>query len=73
MPNNKSGGKIVLKDKRLIKRPTFMDFLKDGEQINMIVGVDYTAQNGNQNFPDSLHAMQADGSNVYEKAIKCCA
>ena len=27
----KSGGKIILKDKRLIKRPTFMDFLKDGE------------------------------------------
>lgn len=27
----KSGGKIILKDHKLIKRPTFMDFLKDGE------------------------------------------
>lgn len=28
---NKSGGKIILKEKKVIKRPTFMDFLKDGE------------------------------------------
>lgn len=69
----KPGGKIVLREKRLIKRPTFMDFLKDGEQINLIIGIDYTAQNGNPNFPDSLHAYKKEGSNAYETAMKCCA
>lgn len=28
---NKSGGKILLREKKVIKRPTFMDFLRDGE------------------------------------------
>ncbi|CAD8099616.1 unnamed protein product [Paramecium primaurelia] len=70
---NKSGGKIILKEKKVIKRPTFMDFLKDGEQINLIIGVDYTAQNGNPNFPDSLHAFKTQNGNQYETAIKACA
>lgn len=26
-----NGGKIILNDKKVIKRPTFMDFLRDGE------------------------------------------
>lgn len=60
---NQSGGKIILKEKKVIKRPTFMDFLRDGEQINLIIGVDYTAQNGNPNFPDSLHAFKAQEGN----------
>ena len=31
MEKGKSGGKIVLKDKKRVFRPTFYDYLKDGE------------------------------------------
>jgi hypothetical protein len=39
----KSGGKIVLESRKMDFRPTFMDYLRAGEQINLVIGVDFTA------------------------------
>jgi hypothetical protein len=39
----KSGGTIILEEKKMDFRPTFMDYLKHGVQINLVVGIDFTA------------------------------
>jgi hypothetical protein len=35
--------------------PTFVDYLKDGWEINLFVGIDFTGSNGSPNDPKSLH------------------
>lgn len=73
LPKNSSGGLIILKEKKQIFRPTFYDYLKDGQQINLIIGIDYTIQNGEFTFPDSLHVQKSDNTlNAYQTAIKHC-
>ena len=70
----KSGGTIVLEEKKMDFRPTFMDYLRNGEQINLVIGIDFTAQNGDISFADSLHQQKTDGTlNAYETAMKHCA
>ena len=56
MGKGKLGGKIKIKEKKKVFRPTFYDYLKSGEQINLVVGIDFTLGNGEFTFPDSLHA-----------------
>jgi len=46
LPKGKSGGTIKLKDKKQIFRPTLHDYLKEGEQISLFIGIDYTTDNG---------------------------
>lgn len=48
--------------------PTFLDFIKAGEQINVITAIDFTSLNGNPSFPDSLHANKP-GLNEYETVM----
>jgi hypothetical protein len=48
--------------------------LKSGEQINLIIGIDFTLGNGEYTFPDSLHVQRTDGGlNAYQTAISHCA
>ncbi|KAG2658727.1 hypothetical protein PVAP13_1KG305000 [Panicum virgatum] len=51
-------------------RHTFLDYISAGYQLNFMVGVDFTASNGNPRLPDSLHYIDPSGRlNVYQKAI----
>ncbi|WVZ75233.1 hypothetical protein U9M48_023311 [Paspalum notatum var. saurae] len=51
-------------------RHTFLDYISAGCQLNFMVGVDFTASNGNPRLPDSLHYIDPSGRpNVYQKAI----
>ena len=61
---------ISLKD--LKKLHKFIDFLRGGLQISMIVGIDFTSSNKQIDDPNSLHYFQ-DNVNKYEKAIISCA
>lgn len=38
--------------------------------MSMVVGIDYTASNGNQATPNSLHAL--NNNNQYQNAIYAC-
>jgi copine 5/8/9 len=50
--------------------PSFLDFIRGGCEINMMVAVDFTASNGKVNNPKSLHYIKGSTPNDYEKAIR---
>ena len=51
-------------------RPTFVDYLTGGLELQMLVAIDFTGSNGDPRQPGTLHHIKHDGSlNDYEKAI----
>jgi hypothetical protein len=40
-----------------VEEASFYDYVKGGLQINVIVGIDFTASNGNPSYASSLHYM----------------
>lgn len=56
----------------LYKEYTFLNYLKGGIQIALTIGVDFTASNGNSNASTSLHYLNQNAMNSYEKAIRSC-
>jgi len=51
---------------------TFVDYLADGMQINLVIGIDFTGSNGQPNEKNSLHAFNLKEPNFYERAIQSC-
>jgi hypothetical protein len=50
----------------------FLDYLEQGLQISLFVGIDYTASNGQSNEQNSLHFIYGKEPNQYEQAIRSC-
>ena len=50
----------------------FLDYLQGGIRLGLIVGVDFTASNGDPYHKQSLHCVTTKELNSYEKAIKSC-
>src|SRR5690606_25537486 len=50
--------------------PTFLDYLANGTQINLIVGIDFTKSNREPWRSDSLHFRSPSGENDYTRAIR---
>ena len=48
---------------------SFADYLTGGWEINVVVGLDFTASNGNPNDPSSLHFRHPHVPNQYQSAI----
>ena len=57
---------------RLSKNYTFVDYLKAGIQIGLSVAIDFTGSNGNPNEKTSLHYINDQEPNQYERAIFAC-
>lgn len=54
----------------LREKPSFVEYLRSGWNINMSVAIDFTASNGEVTAPTSLHRLYQTGEqNDYEKAI----
>jgi len=49
---------------------SFLDYIKAGCQINLMVAIDYTASNGDPSESTSLHYQRGDRLNQYETAIR---
>ncbi|EAX90435.1 Copine family protein [Trichomonas vaginalis G3] len=49
---------------------TFVDYLRNGVQLNLITAIDFTSSNGDPRNMNSLHYMGADYLNQYEKCIR---
>ena len=53
------------------KQYKFLDYLRGGTQVSMMVGIDFTASNGQPTDRISLHSLKHQ-PNLYEKAIDSC-
>lgn len=51
------------------EKPTFMDYLRGGLQLNLSVAIDFTGSNGVPKSPSSLHYLNPMMPNQYQKAI----
>ena len=68
---HKISGKLVFESAKTIKVPTFIEFLRGGLEVSLMVAIDFTGSNGNPAFSNSLHYVNPDGSdNMYMKAIR---
>jgi len=69
--NYKDSGKLILHSCHLEWRPTFLDFIQNGTELNFIVAIDFTGSNGVPSQPSSLHYMDPTGApNQYVTAIR---
>ncbi|CAB4010756.1 copine-8-like isoform X1 [Paramuricea clavata] len=64
-----NSGTVTLMQCMVEQQPTFLDFIRGGTQINFVVAVDFTASNGAQNNPNSLHYINPYEPNLYVKAL----
>ena len=64
-------GKINLSYKE-IDHKTFVDYLYSGMEINLSIGIDFTASNGSPKEVGSLHTFLNKEPNDYERAISSC-
>ncbi|CAD8090802.1 unnamed protein product [Paramecium primaurelia] len=69
--NKKYSGVIIFNDLKLIEKPSFLDYLQSGTQINLIAAIDFTASNQSPKTPSSLHYIddQYHRMNQYQQAL----
>ncbi|XP_017293335.1 copine-3 isoform X2 [Kryptolebias marmoratus] len=65
----KNSGVIIIKQCKIVKEYTFLDYIMDGCQINFTIAIDFTGSNGNPTSPMSLHYINPQGYNEYLAAI----
>jgi hypothetical protein len=65
---NKKVGEIKFNSIQITQKPTFLDYLKGGLQLNMITAIDFTASNRDVRDPNSLHFLSQQ-PNQYETCI----
>ena len=50
-------GRMIIDHIELIEKPSFIDYLRSGWQINLHVAIDFTASNGESSLASSLHYL----------------
>ncbi|KAM9332389.1 copine-3-like isoform 2-T3 [Pholidichthys leucotaenia] len=65
----KNSGVIIVKQCKIVKEYTFLDYIMGGCQINFTLAIDFTGSNGDPNSPQSLHYINPQGYNEYLAAI----
>jgi hypothetical protein len=68
-PKVKKAGTLILQSFSVFQKPTFVDYIRGGLQLNMIVAIDFTGSNGHPKYPNSLHYMNPTAPNQYQVAI----
>ena len=70
--NSSPAGYLQMKSSRIVKEYMMLEYLRGGTQINLIVGIDFTASNIDPHLPNSLHYCDHSGRgilNLYQQAI----
>ena len=67
-PDNRYGN-IYFKEFQFTQMPSFLDYLRGGMQMNLMVSIDFTGSNGDPRQPTSLHYMDPVRPNQYVRAI----
>ncbi|KAK2858644.1 hypothetical protein Q5P01_003264 [Channa striata] len=65
----KNSGVIIIKQCKIVKEYTFLDYIMGGCQINFTIAIDFTGSNGDPRLPQSLHYINPQGYNEYLAAI----
>ena len=68
-PDTKDRGKLVFYNFDIAHKPTFLDFISGGCELDVLVAIDFTASNEDPKDPRSLHYMNPHGWNKYQDAI----
>lgn len=63
-------GQLLLENRSLQEETTFLDYIVGGCEISLVVGIDFTASNGDPSQPGTLHYWDAMQPNEYELAIR---
>ena len=53
-------------------KPQFIDYIRGGTQLALVLAVDFTSSNGYPHRNDSLHCYNNVGANAYQKAMSAC-
>ena len=67
--HNKHSGTIELAECIRHKNLSFIDYLRCGVQISLSIAIDFTASNGEYSSQTSLHHIDPNNPNQYERAI----
>ena len=68
--NSQTIGKLMFIRFLQYQRPTFLDYLNSGIQLNLITAIDFTGSNGAPSSPSSLHYNNSNILNQYQQCIK---
>lgn len=68
--SKESAGQLLVIDAKVVEKPSFLDYIRGGTNLNLICAVDFTGSNGVPSRPESLHAIHMNGQlNAYQQAI----
>mmetsp|Transcript_29695 Transcript_29695/g.27159 ORF Transcript_29695/g.27159 Transcript_29695/m.27159 type:complete len:337 (+) Transcript_29695:175-1185(+) len=68
---NNQAGALELRKFMIEEKASFLDYLKGGTQLAVMLAIDFTGSNGDPNSLDSLHSIKYDGTlNEYQQAIR---
>jgi len=68
--NKKNYGSLEIADFSLREKPSFLEYLRRGVQLNVVTAIDFTSSNGNPKSVTSLHSItHPEILNDYQKAI----
>lgn len=70
--NNNNHDYIIVNNSQLVQQFSFIDYIKNGVQLGLSIGIDFTASNGQIDSPNSLHRIIPGQYNDYEQAIRSC-
>ncbi|KAM6900413.1 copine-3-like [Xenentodon cancila] len=65
----KNSGVVIIKQCKIVKEYSFLDYIMGGCQINFTIAIDFTGSNGDPKSPRSLHYINPQGYNEYLAAI----
>ncbi len=68
--DGKPKGQIRLRNFNVSEEPQFVDYIMGGCEISLVIGIDFTASNGDSMQPSSLHFCDQYRPNEYELAIR---
>jgi len=61
---------LIIGSKIIVAPPSFLDYMKNGAALKMIVAIDFTGSNGDPADADSLHHTLGAQPNEYQHAIQ---
>lgn len=65
----KKTGTLKIVQFAIKEKYSFIDYIRGGEHLSVIVAIDFTGSNGSPNQPSSLHYRFGNGMNQYQAAI----